>query len=62
MNTNGGSKKLTIAGIGLGAIVGTPLPADQQSIIAYCIKIAAIATITLTTVIVQTFLDNRKSA
>jgi len=59
MNTNGGSKKLTIAGIGLGAIVGTTIPTTEQSITAYCIKIVAIIAITLTAIIVQTWLDNR---
>jgi hypothetical protein len=59
MNTSSGSKKITIAGIGLGAIVGTSLPTDNQSIIAYCIKIGAIAVITLAAILVQAYLDNK---
>ena len=62
MNTSGGSKKLTISGIGLGAIVGTTIPAASESAIAYCIKIGAIVVITLTAIIVQMWLDNKKTS
>lgn len=60
MNTSGGSKKLTIAGIGLGMVAGTAIPADGQGSMAFCIKIGAIAVITLTAIVVQTWLDNKK--
>ncbi|NIP28976.1 MAG: hypothetical protein GWN55_16595 [Phycisphaerae bacterium] len=58
MNKSSGSKKVTIGGIGLGAIMGTQLPTPEQSMWGYCVKIIAIAVITLVAIGAQALLDH----
>ncbi len=54
-----GSKKVNYVAIGLGAIAAVSMPAEGQSIVAFCIKVIAIAVVTIGGYSCQTWLDKK---